>query len=189
MANSGAKIEAVLFIHGEPIALKKLAVIVQLSPEELQGALLALRGELSVDSRGLTLISEEPLEALFQNQDWGSKKIQLATKPDLAGTLSEFIKEEIGEELTPASLEVLSLIAYLGPVSRARVEYIRGVNSVFTLRTLLMRGLIERVNDPSRGNSFLYKPSFEFLRHMGVVSREELPEYEKFQALIQQEHV
>ena len=178
-----AKIEAVLFAHGEPIALKKLANLVKLGEEEFKSALLLLQEEFKNSRRGLTLVSEESLEKILEGKDWKNKKIQLGTKPELSPLLQEFLKEEMGEELTPANLEVLGIVAYLGPISRAKIEYIRGVNSVFTLRNLLMRGLIEREPDPERGNSFIYKPSLEFLRHMGVSSPAELEEYDKFQAL------
>ena len=66
------------------------------------------------------------------------------------GTASwkSFVKEELTEDLTPASLETLSIVAYLGPISRVRIEYLRGVNSSVILRSLMIRGLIERFADP-----------------------------------------
>lgn len=178
-----AKIEAVLFVHGEAVTLKKLGVLTGLVQEELKTALLSYEEELRRENRGLILISEEPLHKIFENKDWVNKKVQLGTKPQLSSLVQDFLKEEMGEELTPASLEVLSIVAYLGPISRARIEYIRGVNSVFTLRNLLMRGLVDKITDPERGNAFAYKPSMEFLRHLGVSSPGELEEYEKFQTL------
>lgn len=181
--DNAAKIEAVLFVHGEPISLKKLGNLVKLSQEELKSAFMELEAELKSDRRGLALIIEESLQKAFEAKDWGSRKVQLGTKPELFSLLKDFLKEEMGEELTPANLEVLSIVAYLGPISRAKIEYIRGVNSVFTLRNLLMRGLVERVADPERGNTFIYKPSLEFLRHLGVSSPSELEEFEKFQSL------
>jgi segregation and condensation protein B len=181
--DNSAKVEAVLFVHGEAITLKKLSSLVGLGREELKAATLGLQEELRKNERGLTLISERSLDEIFESKDWQSQKIQLATKPEFAPFIADFLKGEMGEELTPANLEVLSIVAYLAPISRARIEYIRGVNSVFTLRNLLMRGLIERTPDPERGNTFIYKPSLEFLRHLGVSSPAELEEYQKFQEL------
>lgn len=175
--------EAVLFAHGEAISLRKLGNIVKLGEEELKEALLALQEGLNGGNRGLMLVSEEPIPKIFEGKNWGAKKVQLGTKSEFAPLLREFLKEEMGEELTPASLEVLSIIAYLGPVSRAKIEYVRGVNSAFTLRNLLMRGLVERIPNEERGNAFVYKPSMEFLRHLGVSSPEGLEEYQKFQEL------
>jgi len=97
--------------------------------------------------------------------------------------MEEFIKDEFREDLTPASLETLSLISYLGPVSRAQIDYYRGVNSSFILRSLLMRGLVERYNDPQRANVYLYQASFDLLKYLGISRVEDLPEYEKFRTM------
>jgi len=75
-------------------------------------------------------------------------------------------------------LEVLSIVAYRGPISRMDVEAIRGVNCSFTLRSLLMRGLLERIDNPADNRSYLYKISFDFLKKMGVESVEKLPDFE-----------
>ena len=85
--------------------------------------------------------------------------------------------------LTPASLETLAIIAYLGPCNRALIEYVRGVNSTFILRSLMIRGLVERKPDPKRMNTFLYQVSFDFLRHMGLTRQGDLPDYEKYRKL------
>ena len=98
--------------------------------------------------------------------------------------LEEITKQEFTEALTPASLETLSIVMYSGPISRADIEYIRGVNSSFTLRALLMRGLAERETDPKRGNAYLYKASFELLRHLGLSKNEDLPDYPKYKDLV-----
>ena len=87
------------------------------------------------------------------------------------------MKDELKGDLSPASLETLAIIAYFGPVPRSRIDFLRGVNSSFTLRNLLIRGLVDRAPNPSRPNQFLYAASFETLRHLGVSSREELPEF------------
>ncbi len=178
-----AALEALLFIHGEPLTLKKIGAVLGLEKEDLEKAVLTLGESLSADSRGLALTSDGTMNELFQSGDWGSKKIQLTTKPDYTNILEMFIKEELHEDLSPASVEALSLIAYLGPISRSRLDYVRGVNSSFILRSLLLRGLIERVPDSEHSGAFLYRPSFDFLRTLGVTSKEELPEYSKFKSL------
>ena len=94
------------------------------------------------------------------------------------------MKEEISEDLTPASVEALSIIAYLGPISRARLEYLRGVNSSVILRTLTIRGLIERIPDADHANTFLYGPTLDLMKHLGITSKEQLPDHEKFQELL-----
>ncbi len=162
-----AELEALLFIHGEPLARKKAEKILELEKENFDSLVSELEKRLSAEGRGLALVRD-------------NEKIQLATKPLFAKLIEGFVKEEMSEDLTPATLEVLSIIAYLGPVSRAQIDYRRGVNSSFTLRNLMLRGLIERIPDPERATSFLYRPTFEFFRHLGVNGREELPDFEKF---------
>lgn len=162
-----AELEALLFIHGEPFPKKKAEKILELSKEDFDSLLAEFENRLSTEGRGLTVVRDD-------------EKIQLATKPQFAKLIENFVKDEFTEDLTQASLEVLSIIAYLGPVSRAQIDYRRGVNSSFTVRNLMLRGLIERFSDPDRPSSFLYKPTFEFFRHLGVKGKEELPDFEKF---------
>lgn len=167
-----SQLEALLFIYGESLEIKKIAKTLKTSEEEVKEAIKKLSADLENDNRGLFLIQEK-------------EKIQLTTKPELSGLLETVIKEELHESLTPAALETLSIVAYAGPLTRAEIEYIRGVNSSFTLRNLLIRGLIERSPDPKRGNVFLYNPSMELLRHLGVSKAEDFSEYEKFKGLIE----
>lgn len=166
-------LEALLFIYGEPIEIKKAAITLEVKPQEIEGAARALSQSLSERGSGLAVIFHD-------------NKIQLVTKPDFAGLLEKVVKSELNEALTPAGLETLSIIAYSAPVSRAEIDYIRGVNSTFILRNLLLRGLIDRENDPRRANAYLYKPSFEFLKYIGVSRVEDLPEFEKFSKLTAQ---
>ena len=89
------------------------------------------------------------------------------------------MKSEFNEELSRAAVETAAIIAYQGPLTRVDIEYVRGVNSSFILRSLMMRGLIERVENPKDARSYLYRISFDFLKHLGVVRIEELPQYEE----------
>lgn len=166
-----AELEALLFIHGEPLTNKKAEKILELTKEGLGSLITELEKRMSAEGRGLALIRDE-------------EKIQFATKPQFAKLIEGFVKEELTEDLTPATLEVLSIIAYLSPVSRAEIDYRRGVNSSFTLRNLLLRGLIERFPDPERPSSLLYRPTFEFFRHLGMKGKEELPDFEKFRVAL-----
>ncbi|MBI4991633.1 MAG: SMC-Scp complex subunit ScpB [Candidatus Harrisonbacteria bacterium] len=166
-----AKIEALLFIYGEPIETKKLAKILALKDSEMEEGLQLLEQELSRAERGLLLV-----------QDKG--RVQLVTKPEFSKLLEDITKQEFTEALTPAALETLSIISYAGPITRADIEYIRGVNSSFTLRALLMRGLVERGVDPKRTNAYLYSVSFELLRHLGLSKNEDLPNHSKYKELV-----
>ncbi len=170
--NLTAALESLLFIHGEPMDLKTIAGILEVKKEELEEAVNAFESQLKTDnSRGLTLNRID-------------EQIQLVTKPDFHKLGEKIIKEEIKENLTPAALEVLSIIAYNGPMARSMVDYSRGVNSSYVLRNLLVRGLVERYPDPERSYVFLYNVSFEFLKHLGLGKQEELPEYFKYKEVL-----
>jgi segregation and condensation protein B len=171
MANKRAGLEALLFIHGEPLTYKKIQSVLGIEKEELETLIEELKRDLESDTRGLQLVSDR-------------EKIQLATKPEFNSILESFVKEEISEDLSPASLEALSIIAYLGPISRARLEYLRGVNSIVILRSLMIRGLVERFPDPAHASSFLYRGTFDLMKHLGIKGKTDLPDYEKFQELL-----
>ena len=82
----------------------------------------------------------------------------------------------------------MSIIAYSGPISRADIEYIRGVNSSFTIRNLLLRGLIERTVDPKRANAYIYSASFDLIKRLGLSGISELPDYEKYRQMVSHLH-
>ncbi len=166
-----AALEALLFVHGEPIEVEKICRVLKIEREDGDRLLDAFSLRLKEKERGLVLISD-------------SGRVQLVTKPDFGDILASFIKEELTQDLTPASLEALAIIAYLGPISRSRLEYFRGVNSFFTLRNLMLRGLVERSPDPKRPSSYLYKASLETVRHLGIEGVQQMPEYAKFRELL-----
>ena len=165
-----AKIEAVLFVHGEPLKVKRLASLTGASEAQVEKALEDLKNSLSDENRGLDLM---------KNKD----EVQLVTATELTNIVEKLTKEELDTKLTPAALETLSIIAYLGPCTRALIDFIRGVNSAFMLRSLMVRGLVERKEDKQKTGGYIYQITFDFLKHMGVSSPEELPEYEKYAAL------
>jgi segregation and condensation protein B len=83
-----------------------------------------------------------------------------------------FRKDELKGDLTPATLQVLTLVAYLGEVTREQISYIRGVQSAQSIRTLLVRGMITRSGE-------VCSLSIDALRSLGVTSKENLPDYER----------
>lgn len=164
------KIQSLLFIYGEPISKNRLKKLLDLSDEDFDAAVELLKANLQESSLALSLTHIED-------------KFQLTTKPEYATLLQSVLKAEMNDALSPAALETLAIVCYSAPVSRAHIDYIRGVNSSFILKNLLIRGLIERRTDPANKNSFLYKPSFDLLKYLGITELKELPEYEKFFAL------
>ena len=175
-----AALEALLFAYGEPITRKKILSI-------LNESILESENKFTKDDVDLAI---ESLQENFRSQNRGlnllisGDQIQLATKPELNNVLKAVVKDELSETLTPAALETLSIIAYAGPISRAAIEYIRGVNSSFILRMLILRGLIERVADEKRTNAYAYKASFDFLRHLGLQKLEDLPDYTRYRDIV-----
>jgi len=167
-----AQLEALLFYYGEPIRFKNIASLLEISEEESKILVKEFQKNLLDDpNRGICLITNE----------WN---VQLLTKPETSPIIQKIMKEEFREELTPAALETLSLIAYLGPVSRPTIDFIRGVNSSFTARNLFLRGLVER--DMGKGNAYSYKPSIQFLSHLGITNVEDLPEYKSYSEIFNQ---
>ncbi|MBP6060649.1 MAG: SMC-Scp complex subunit ScpB [Candidatus Pacebacteria bacterium] len=160
--NLEQKLEAILFWKGEPMSKKKLGEILSAGVEEINEALIKLKENLQ--NRGI---------ALIENGD----EVMLGTTPELSSLFENLRKEELNKELSKAALETLSIVLYKNGVSRAEIDYIRGVNSSFTLRALSVRGLIEKTTDAGDTRRFIYKPSFELLSFMGVKSVEELPEF------------
>ncbi len=166
--NLSTQIEAILFWKGEPIEKKKLESMLKVSFDELETGLNEL--EKSLTGRGIRLIRTET-------------ELELRTAPEMSDMITAFTKEELVKDLGKAGLETLSIILYRAPVKRNDIDYIRGVNSSFIIRNLLVRGLIERVTErEGSGRGFAYKPTIDLLAHLGVSKLEELPDYLKVQA-------
>src|SRR3989338_2019092 len=158
------KIEALLFSEGGPLAKKKLTQLLDVDTKDIDGAARLLSA--SLQGRGLALIESET-------------ELALAVQGELKETIEKAYEKELGREIGDAGLEVLSIILYRGPSTRSRIDYIRGVNTSSTIRTLTARGLIERTQNPHDQREYLYRPTAELLAHLGVRNAEELPDYAK----------
>jgi segregation and condensation protein B len=160
--NIETKLEAILFWKGEPISRKKLSEILKVEESEINDGVEKLKANL--EGRGVVLLEK-------------GQEFMLGTAPELSKLFEDLQKEELNKELSKASLETLSIVLYKNGVSRAEIDYIRGVNSSFTLRALSVRGLVEKIADPKDNRRYIYRPSFELLSYMGIKSVEELPDY------------
>ena len=154
------KVIALLFLSGEPIAVKKMAEFLKISEEEIKENAPFVKSKL--EEIGLTL--------LMSNEG-----LSIVTKPEQSTLVEAWTKEELQGELTPAALQVLTLVAYLGYPTREQISYIRGVQSAQSIRTLTVRGLINRVGE-------VCSLTGDSLKQLGVTKVEELPEYEKMHA-------
>ncbi len=165
--NLESKIEGILFFKNEPIKIKKLAAILKVSEEETREALGNLKQ--SLEYGGIVVVEHDD-------------EVMLGTAPELSPLIEDLQKEELNKDLSKASLETLSIILYKNGANRAEIDYVRGVNSSFTLRALSVRGLIEKVQDPQDSRRYLYKPTFELLSYLGLQSIEDLPEFDSVNA-------
>lgn len=164
-----AKIEGLLFYKGEDMETKKLAELLKVDEAQINEALNKL--EQSLVGRGLVLVR-------------ANNRVVLGISKDLSSIIEEIRKEEITKDLTKASLDTLAIILYKSDssdesagISRSEIDYIRGVNSSFILRNLLVRGLIEKIVDKKDTRRMLYRPTFDTLTYMGITKIEDLPNY------------
>jgi segregation and condensation protein B len=164
-------IESLLFYFAEPIRVTELAKILKRERVEVDAALAELRNSLS--DRGIRLMEH-------------AGEVSLVTAPSAAPLIEAVVKEELSKDLSRASLETLSVVLYRGPITRSEIDHIRGVNSTFILRTLMVRGLVEKLDNPKDQRSYLYRATSDTLRFMGVTRTEELPRFEETRDKIEQ---
>jgi segregation and condensation protein B len=107
--------------------------------------------------------------------------VGLATAALASELVRSLRKQELEREIGQAGLEILAVLLYRGPSTRATIDHIRGVNSSSTVRALLSRGLIERV---SEGREYCYRTSLELVAHLGLTAAQELPQYAELKSQI-----
>ena len=154
-------IEAILFSLGKPISRADLAKMLGVAEEGIQNGLAALA---SRSGSGLVVVDD-------------GRALELRARAETAEALDRIRKEELGREVGRAGQETLAAILYQGPLSRSEIDFIRGVNSSQILRSLAMRGLIRRVENPKDARAFLYEPTTELLATLGVTHLSDLPDY------------
>lgn len=156
------QLESILFYKNEPVSLKDLSGWLEVSEEAVLSGLGVLKEFLS--TRGITLLENRG-------------EYSLVTNPNASVLIEKIVKEELSKDLSQASLETLAVIAYKSPVTRKEIEYIRGVNVSFSLRNLLLRGLIEKIPSKLDERIFLYTLTSDALKYLGVTSIKDLPGY------------
>ena len=154
---------AVLFAAGEPVDAKRLSQTLEHDEDEIHAACKALMDELSYTRSGIRIVRLE-------------NAYQMCSSPEYAAVISKTLEQRKPPMLSQPALEVLAIVAYFQPVTRAYIDQVRGVDSAYTVTTLLERGLIEacgKLDAPGRPS--LYRTSALFLRTMGMQSLDELP--------------
>ena len=164
-------IEAILFVSGEPVKVSRLAAVLGIGESDIDEAAESLRGKYSFERRGIRLLKLD-------------NTLQLCSSPEFADCIRKALETRKPPQLTQPALEVLSIIAYFQPVTKAYVEQVRGVDSAYTVSLLAERGLVEpcgRLAAP--GRPMLYRTTHTFLRTFGLESLRELPQLPKIDSV------
>ncbi len=157
-------IEAILFAAARPLSARKLAELADAKQDDAKEALRILGERL-----------EQGSGVMLQEYD---NEFELVTRPEAAEAVKKVAKDEEYGELTRASLEALTILAYRGPMTRPELEQIRGVQSALILRNLMIKGLVELKEDERLGQP-TFAVTFDFLKHLGLRSVNDLPDYDK----------
>lgn len=159
-----AAVEAIVFASGEPVKIDRICLALDLDRETAEKLLHNLEDHYAYERRGVRLVRMED-------------SYQLCSAPEYGDIVRKAFEIRKSAKLSQPALEVLTIIAYYQPTTRAYVDQVRGVDSSYTVGLLLERGLIEecgRLQVPGRPH--LYRTTKEFLRVFHIASLEELPE-------------
>lgn len=158
-----AQLEALLFVAERPLSRAEIARLAGVDAQTVDERLGDL--EVSLAGRGIRIVL-------------AGDRVELATAPEAGGLVARYVGAD-AVRLSPASLETLAIVAYRQPVTRAAIERIRGVDSDYTVRTLVHRRLIvEQGRSEAPGRPILYGTGFEFLERFGLTSLDDLPPLE-----------
>ena len=163
MNNEQQKIEALLFYRNEPVSITWLARHLGVSKANIADEIASM--EVFYSERGMEIIIVDD-------------EVSLVTNRVFSGLINSIEKQEEAKELSKQALETLSIIVYKKEVPKSEIDFIRGVNSMYILRNLLVRGLIAKKTNPEDRRSPLYVPSIDLFSFLGISRVEELPNYE-----------
>jgi len=159
-----AKIEAILFVSGEEMSIHKIqkALGGEVAEEEIVAQIEKLQE--TYQGKGIRIIMKDG-------------NVQMVSAPEHAEVIHALVKSHLTEELTSAALETLACIAYREPIAKQEIDELRGVNSIFSLRSLLMRGLIEKTKKGDDARTDYYRVTLDLLKKLGIEKITDLPEY------------
>lgn len=156
-------IEAILFASGDPVSAERIALVLDSDKDTVLAVGQKLSAELEENGRGIRLVRI-------------NDSLQLHSAPEYSAEITRALEQRRAPKLSNASLEVLAVVAYFQPVTRAYIEKMRGLDSSYTVGVLTERGLIEPCGQlDAVGRPTLYRTTELFLRTMGVESLEKLP--------------
>lgn len=171
-----AIIEGLLFLSGEDgLTIEEISNIVEKDTEEVKKIIKELYDEYNSEDRGIKL-------------EYLGDHFKLTTKKEHKEYYKKLATVEENSILSGSSLETLAIIAYNAPITRVDIDNIRGVNSSYVVRKLLLKGLIEEVGrSESAGRPRLYNVTPRFLDYFGLGSIDELPKLEEKEEIIDDE--
>lgn len=166
-------LEAILFASHRPLRLRELQAATGADRAAVRGALDAL--EAALEGRGVMLLRHED-------------EVQLATRPEQGTHVRRALRPDVTGRLSPAAYETLAIVAYQQPVTRVRVEELRGVGCETVLANLELRDLVTEVGRaPGPGQAKLYGTTMRFLQVLGLRSLDDLPVPEALRSALQEE--
>lgn len=161
-------IESILLFKGQPVSYKELSILLEHTPEDIKKIVEELSHEY--ERRGMSIVYNE-------------SECELVTPSTSSEILTKLQKQDSETELSNASLETLSIILYMGPIARSMIDFIRGVNSQFTLRSLLVRGLVEK--DPN-SKTPLYTVTLDTIKYLGLNKIDDIPNFKEIRQELSQ---
>ena len=167
--NLKAVIEGLLFVVGDDgLGLEEISKILEISKDETKELIKELQNDYQSDSRGIRI-------------DFLGDKLKLTTKKEHNMYYQKLLTTEDNNNLSQAALETLAIIAYNQPITRVKVDELRGISNTHIIRKLVAKGLIKesgRSNMP--GRPILYETTSEFLDYFGLSSIDNLPDMRDF---------
>ena len=167
--NLKAVIEGLLFVVGDDgLDLDEISRVLEISKDDVKELIKELQTDYQSDSRGIRI-------------DFLGDKLKLTTKKEHNMYYQKLLITEDKNNLSQAALETLAIIAYNQPITRVKVDELRGISNNLIIRKLVAKGLIKesgRSNMP--GRPILYETTSEFLDYFGLSSIDELPDMRDF---------
>lgn len=160
-------LEAILFASSEPVSIEKIAQVFKITSNEAMNLCENLREKLDKNTSGLKLVKIK-------------ESYQMCSKGEYKGYIQEIMNLKKNTVLSSAAMEVLAIIAYNEPVTRAFIDQVRGVDCSYIINSLCQKGLVEergRLSLP--GRPLLYGVTNNFLRCFGLENLQQLPKVNK----------
>ncbi|MFI3252903.1 MAG: SMC-Scp complex subunit ScpB [Eubacteriales bacterium] len=163
-----AKIEAILFASGESVGVERICLGLEITRKEAEEILSKLMGQYELSQGGLRILKL-------------NTSYQMCSAPDCASAVHRVLETRSPPKLTQPALEVLAIIAYHQPTTRAYIDQIRGVDSTYTISSLLIRGLVEECGRLMEmpGRPTLYQTTDAFLRVFHLEHLSNLPDLDE----------